>query len=227
VLGPKTFQQQAGALSRALSTIAISPTRSTNPAVRPYAAAVFQHTTIGTLPENQHLHRFFATNIDLVKTPSVGTVTKSLRVLSRDVVRQILDDLESVDANSDGRIETDELKQLLRKHHSAFTEEEVFEIGEIFYAGKSGGSVPFDRFIEAVDRVVQKEKLGNGIDRDEDGNPLQIGTCGEFLFGLFCFPTALWECVTSSSHLMLDQSQTIQGMNFSSTTPMETTLQTT
>lgn len=33
-------------------------------------------------------------------------------------------------------IDTDELKQLLRKHNSAFTEEEIVEIGDLFYAGK-------------------------------------------------------------------------------------------
>ena len=77
------------------------------------------------------------------------------------------------------RIDTDELKQLLRKHNSAFTEEEIFEIGELFYAGKSGGSVSFDRFVEAVDRVVQLETRDN-VERDVDGNPLQIGSCGKF-----------------------------------------------
>jgi hypothetical protein len=79
------------------------------------------------------------------------------------------------------RIETDELKQLLRKHNSAFTEEEIVEIGELFYAGKSGGSVPFDKFVEAIDRVVQLET--GEMDRDADGNPMGIGSCGnEYLF---------------------------------------------
>lgn len=82
------------------------------------------------------------------------------------------------------RIDTDELKQLLRKHNSAFTEEEIFEIGELFYAGKSGGSVPFDRFVEAVDRVVQLETRDD-VARDVDGNPLQIGSCGKFAYSEF------------------------------------------
>jgi len=79
------------------------------------------------------------------------------------------------------RIDTEELKQLLRKHNSAFTEEEIIEIGELFYAGKSGGSVSFERFVEAVDRVVHQE-----TETDEDGvskNPLELGSCGnEYLF---------------------------------------------
>jgi hypothetical protein len=82
---------------------------------------------------------------------------------------------------SSSSIDTDELKQLLRKHQ-AFTEDEIVEIGELFYAGKSGGSVPFDRFIEAIDRVVQREESDN-VDFDEKGNPLKIGSCGnEYLF---------------------------------------------
>jgi hypothetical protein len=48
-------------------------------------------------------------------------------------------------------IDAQELKHLLRKHNNAFTDEEIFQIGEEFYAGKSGGSVPFDRFVEAID----------------------------------------------------------------------------
>jgi Alternative oxidase len=79
------------------------------------------------------------------------------------------------------RIQTDELKELLRKHNSAFTEDEIVEIGELFYAGKSGGSVSFDRFVEAIDRVVQLET--GEVDRDVDGNPMGIGSCGnEYLF---------------------------------------------
>lgn len=83
------------------------------------------------------------------------------------------------------RIETEELKQLLRRHPTAFTEEEIVEIGELFYAGKSGGSVSFDRFVEAIDKVVHLETEDGTALRKKDsaGNPLDLGTCGnEFLF---------------------------------------------
>jgi hypothetical protein len=81
------------------------------------------------------------------------------------------------------RIDTDELKTLLSKHNNAFTVDEIVEIGELFYAGKSGGSVSFDRFIEAIDRVVQLEEERDDENRDHKGNPLQLGTCGnEYLF---------------------------------------------
>ena len=82
----------------------------------------------------------------------------------------------------DQSIETDELKMLLRKHATAFTEDEITEIGEYYYAGKSGGSVPFDRFVEAIDRVVQRQD-SKGEELDDSGNPLRLGNCGnEFLF---------------------------------------------
>ena len=71
---------------------------------------------------------------------------------------------------------------MLRKHNNAFTEDEIVEIGELFYAGKSGGSVSFDKFVQAVDRVVQRHESDN-TDYDEQGNPLKLGSCGnEFLF---------------------------------------------
>lgn len=116
------------------------------------------------------------------KTP--GHVTRTLRVLDMDVVKKILAELRSVDVNSDGRIDTEELKQLLRGHNTAFTEEEIVEIGELFYAGKSGGSVSFERFVEAMDKIVQLEGEDGGIHRkDATGNPLDLGTCGnEYLF---------------------------------------------
>jgi hypothetical protein len=117
-----------------------------------------------------------------IRQTSPGTVTKTLRVLDMAVVKQILEDLRSVDVNSDGHIETEELKMLLRKHNNAFTEEEIVEIGELFYAGKSGGSVSFDKFVEAIDRLVEREERDD-VRKDDDGNPLQIGSCAdEYLF---------------------------------------------
>jgi hypothetical protein len=79
-------------------------------------------------------------------------------------------------------IDTEELKKLLGKHTNAFTQDEIVQIGELFYAGKSGGSVSFDSFIQAIDRVVQLDESYDG-NLDKEGNPLKIGTCGnEYLF---------------------------------------------
>lgn len=63
-------------------------------------------------------------------------------------------------------------------HDKAFSEEEITAMRELFYAGKSGGSVSMERFIEALDMVVANK--GNLTKLD---NPLGMGTCGnEFLF---------------------------------------------
>jgi hypothetical protein len=80
-------------------------------------------------------------------------------------------------------IDTDELKTLLGRHKNAFTPDEIVQIGELFYAGKSGGSVSFDSFIQAIDRVVQLEEKNDDDNRDREGNPMKLGTCGnEYLF---------------------------------------------
>ena len=78
----------------------------------------------------------------------------------------------------DRRIDADELAQLLRKHDKSFTEEEINAIHELFYAGKSGGSVSMERFIDALDQIVANQ---NNLDKLK--NPLDVGTCGnEYLF---------------------------------------------
>jgi len=113
-----------------------------------------------------------------------GYVTKTLKALDMAVVRQIKAELLAVDQNNDGRIDAAELKKLLRKH-SAFSDEEIIEIGELFYAGKAGGSVTFDRFIEAIDFVtVNNDKTkstavddGNHF-KETDRHPLGVGRCG-------------------------------------------------
>lgn len=79
------------------------------------------------------------------------------------------------------RIDAVELQKLLRKH-SNFTDEEIVEIGELFYAGKAGGSVTFDRFIEAIDFVAANDKAsavndGNHF-KESERHPLGVGRCG-------------------------------------------------
>jgi Alternative oxidase len=60
----------------------------------------------------------------------------------------------------------------------------------MFYAGKAGGSVSFERFIEAIDLLVQREEpdKDNVVDTTSKSssvgkNPLGVGSCGnEYLF---------------------------------------------
>jgi len=65
---------------------------------------------------------------------------------------------------------------LLRKHNSTFTDAEIVELGELFYASKAGGTVSIDRFIQAIDYAA------SGAAKDE-GNPLGVGNCvPEYMF---------------------------------------------
>jgi hypothetical protein len=70
----------------------------------------------------------------------------------------------------DHRLDADELKALLRKHAGTFTDEEIVELSNLYYAVKAGGSVPFSDFIEAIDRVVEK---GEGT-KTIPNNPIGI-----------------------------------------------------
>jgi len=64
------------------------------------------------------LDRHFSTFVDLQiaeKQGSAGKVSKTLRVLDMDVVKTILEELRSVDVNSDGRYEkNNETDRVLR-----------------------------------------------------------------------------------------------------------------
>lgn len=51
------------------------------------------------------------------------------------------------------RLDTAELTSLLKKHHSTFTDAEVIEFAELFYAGRGGGSISIQSFIQALDTV--------------------------------------------------------------------------
>ena len=88
-------------------------------------------------------------------------------------------------SSSCNRLDSEELKQLLRKHNDAFTEDEIVEIGELFYAGKTGGSVSFERFVEAIDKLVHMDELSTEDDDHphKETNPLGVGSCAnEYIF---------------------------------------------
>lgn len=118
---------------------------------------------------------YFSTKI---QTSSAGpadyeTPNNSFSALSPEVVEMIRNEFESVDANNDGRMDAEELKQLLRKHKNVFREAEILEISEIFYAGNAGKSIPFDRLIEAIDDIISKSK---NPERVKVINPLGVGS---------------------------------------------------
>lgn len=107
-------------------------------------------------------------------------------------VRQIKAELMEVDANFDGRLDSDELKKLLSKHSDVFTDEEIVELGDLYYAAKAGGSVRFHNFIEAIDRVAEKNLSAEGVSlgdkplhfREGSQHPLGIGREGVEFYNL-------------------------------------------
>ena len=102
--------------------------------------------------------------------------TKKLKALDEPIVRKIHQELVEADTGGDGRISDRDIKRLLRKHNSTFTDAEIVELGELFYASKAGGTVSIDRFIAAVDYAA------SGAAKDE-GNPLGVGNCvPEYMF---------------------------------------------
>eukprot|EP00980_Cylindrotheca_fusiformis_P020570 scaffold7641_cov115-Cylindrotheca_fusiformis.AAC.16 len=110
-------------------------------------------------PFTLHLVRDFSTT----GTRAMGSVTRNLKALDDKAVAKIQDELNSVDTNEDGRLDADELSALLKKHNSAFTDDEILEARELFYAGRSGGSLTFEDFIEVLDRIEAKTEANHPI----------------------------------------------------------------
>lgn len=149
--------------------------RTSTPAVHVMASRGF------ATDNQQQTHAFSS----MAQNPR-GTLERPLKVLDMNMVRKIKAELMEVDRNSDGRIDAEELKALLRRHSSAFTDEEIIEIGELFYASKGGESSSIESFIEAVDRAaaLKLKKDDDGPEHFKEGarHPLGLGTCGvEFL----------------------------------------------
>jgi hypothetical protein len=92
---------------------------------------------------------------------------------------------KTVDANADGRLDADELKSLLQKHSNVFTDQDIVEISDLYYASKAGGSTRFDNFIEAVDQAAARSFSNEGVKfedtashfREGDRHPLGLGSC--------------------------------------------------
>jgi hypothetical protein len=144
-------------------------------------------SAFGTAALNLSLTR---ANKPTVNVFPIQTRSLSLQALDMAAVRQIKAELMEVDANGnpDGRIDADELKALLKRHNTTFTDEEIIELGELYYAGKSGGAVSIDKFIEAIDYAAAN---ANGDDkhirendekaqhfRETGRHPLGVGRCG-------------------------------------------------
>lgn len=114
----------------------------------------------------------------------------NLRSLTPTVRDAILSDLNSVDINNNGIIDSNELKTLLSKHATSFTDEEIVELTELFYASTGGSGVEVMRFLEALDAAIDEKSTSGGGEMGEKEplsplvakgtfktHPLGIGTC--------------------------------------------------
>jgi hypothetical protein len=111
--------------------------------------------------------------------PQAPEKEKQFRALNPQVAQLIRDEFNAVDENQDGRMDAQEFKQLLRKHKNIFTEAEILEIAELFYVGNAGKSIPFDKLIDAIDR------LAAGKEGETKSNPLGVGSCAaEYYYDL-------------------------------------------
>jgi len=108
-----------------------------------------------------------------------------------ELLKRIKRDLVEVDVNSDGRIDFEELKLLLQKYSTTdgiplFSEQQVEDIGELFYVGRAGRSVSHTTFLRGIQHVITAAAVANAKDvpqaatdtsnstAEKDKNPLQL-----------------------------------------------------
>eukprot|EP00545_Synedropsis_sp_CCMP1620_P003257 CAMPEP_0119026168 /NCGR_PEP_ID=MMETSP1176-20130426/34993_1 /TAXON_ID=265551 /ORGANISM="Synedropsis recta cf, Strain CCMP1620" /LENGTH=285 /DNA_ID=CAMNT_0006981839 /DNA_START=106 /DNA_END=963 /DNA_ORIENTATION=+ len=113
------------------------------------------------------------------------------KLLDFRILKRIKADLTEADVNHDGKIDFEELKLLLNKYHM-FSNQQVQEIGELFYVGKAGQSVSHTTFLRGVQHVV----AGNSPNE----NPLQF----ENLDDKRCFVSKRYDDTNTSGSQFYD-----------------------
>jgi Ca2+-binding EF-hand superfamily protein len=84
-----------------------------------------------------------------------------------------------VDFDHNGKIDAEELRVLLKKH-ATFTDEEIVELSELFYASRGAEGVPMEKFLSALDQAAKGSEDGRGalgLGKEFKTHPLGIGTC--------------------------------------------------
>lgn len=160
---------------------------------------------VSTLPTQQYHHnRRSIHSSDIIKLAETGNTNNLglgfLQNLPPKVRTAILSDLHAVDLDKNGIIDSDELKLLLSKHATSFTDDEVVELTELFYASTGGHGVEVMRFLEALDAAIDDKSTSGGGEMIqgetsplvEGGkfktHPLGIGTCASEYSELFWLP---------------------------------------
>lgn len=151
----QAFTKKAGASPFLYHRAALlRPTAATNAAQVPWLGSFANaDEPVSTMNTTQFV-RCFST---------MGTITTPMQKLDATTIAKIQEELSQVDTNEDGRLDADELSELLKKHHSEFSDEEILEARDMFYAGKAGGSVSFADFIKVLDGIAAKNKTDHPI----------------------------------------------------------------
>ncbi|KAL3909844.1 MAG: hypothetical protein SGILL_007923, partial [Bacillariaceae sp.] len=126
-----------------------------------------------------------------LSTATATVVDDSVKqeVESAKIVRAIKADLVEADVNKDGRIDSEELKLILKKYPGIFKDQDVVNIGELFYTARGGESVSHERFMSAISNAIhaQTDIAEEDIQHRRMGSvshPLGLGTCStEFMYG--------------------------------------------
>jgi len=155
---------------------------STTPAAVVSSVSDYTFNRCGTPPISHNFSTLAMDAIPLKKT-ELGTVTRTLETLDMSVVEKIKAELMEADVKNDGRIDAEELKTLLRSHNNTFTDSEIIEISDLYYAVRAGGSVSIDRFIEAIDHAVVNADKGGRHFTKREGHPLGAGSCAAEYMG--------------------------------------------
>jgi hypothetical protein len=83
-----------------------------------------------------------------------------------EVIRSIKQDLIDADINHDGRVCFEELKLVMSKYNHTLSEQEIEEMGELFFVGKSGQSIRHTTMLRGVQHTA--------IEGDPEENPLEL-----------------------------------------------------
>ena len=165
-----------------LAAPTLSSTSTTSGSSLRFSSSWYHHHKSTT--SHRSIHSTNGTNLPIA-SPSLP----NLRTLTPTVRDAILSDLQQVDIDQNGIISSEELKVLLSKHATSFTDDEVVELTELFYASTGGHGVEVYRFVEALDAAIEQKSTSGGGEMSEDErsplveggkfktHPLGIGTC--------------------------------------------------
>jgi hypothetical protein len=170
-------------------------------------SSVFPGRFSGLVKYTKSFRYFSSMNLNDLKAYSSTSLSPSsaanvIDVINSEaeIVRRVKSHLLEVDSSKNGQIDAETLKTILRKV-GGFSDKEVLELGELFYAARGGASATHEDFLRGVAQVIrEKDKIGTPyVDEkvaSEESNavvhrrvqktnhPLGLGSCStEYMFG--------------------------------------------